>query len=147
MNLQETIRRILREETSSQEDMRDIVSDLGLYNAKKMVGGIDNLYKILRFTGTREEMIFIVKSLMEHEVPLIDNICDFRIQPTQHSINLYVEIPKDYPNLPDDHWGNKSKTLQVKDRISNLIWRLGNELVRDHNVYVQIGKCQNEEDI
>lgn len=141
MNLQETIKRILMEETSYQNKMKNTVSEIGFNTTKKMFGSINNLYSALGFTGTREEMIFIVNTLMKHDVPLVVNICDFRIKPTQHSLNLYVEIPKEYPNLPDDHWGNKSKTLEVKDRISTLIWKLGNELVRDHNVYVQIGKC------
>ena len=141
MDLQETIKRILREETSNQTKIMDKISNRGFYKTSRMFGGIQNLYKVLGFTGTQDEMIFIVNELMKHDVPVIENICDYRIEPTLHSLKLYVVIPKEYPNLPDDSWGNTQKKLKARDNISTIIHRLGNSLVRGHIVNVSVGKC------
>lgn len=141
MDLQETIKRILREETSNQTKIMDRISNRGFYKTSRMFGGIQNLYKVLGFTGTQDEMIFIVNELMKHDVPVIENICDFKIEPTLHSLKLYVVIPKEYPNLPDDNWGNVEKKLRARDNITTIIERLGNDLVRGHIVNVSVGKC------
>ena len=138
---------ILMKETSDQESVKDLVSEMGIYQTSKMFGGIKGLYSELGFTGTQEEMIFIVDTIMRHEVPVVDNICDFKIEPTLHSLKLYVEIPKYYPNLDDDNWGNKQMILKVTDRIQTFIHRLGNGLVRGCYVKVSLGKCQDEEEI
>ena len=132
---------ILREETSDQESVKDLVSEMGIYQTSKMFGGIKGLYSVLGFTGTQEEMIFIVDTIMRHEVPDMENICDFKIKPTLHSLKLYVEIPKYYPNLSDDSFVNKQKTIQEMYNIGTLIHRLGNGLVRGHTIDVSIGDC------
>jgi hypothetical protein len=141
MNLQETIKRILREETSTQSKLMDKISNMGFYKTSRMFGGIQNLYKVLGFTGTQEEMIFIVDTIMRHDVTVIENICDFKIEPTLHSLKLYVEIPKYYPNLADDSWANRQRVLRARDNITTIIERLGNDLVRGHIVNVSVGKC------
>ena len=132
---------VLREETSSQDRMKNTVSEIGFINAKKMIGGIDNLYKVLGFTGTQEEMIFIVDALMKHDVPILENICNFRIVLTKHSLKLYVEIPKYYSNLADDSWANRQRVLRARDNISTIIHKLGNNLVKGHTIDVSLGKC------
>ena len=132
---------ILREETSRQNNLKDILSDVGVYNTSKMVGGIKNLYKFLGFVGTQEEMILIVNTLIKHDIPIIENICDFKIVPTQNSLKLYVEIPKYYPIHPDDYYPNRQKVLQARDNISTMINKMGNGLVKGHVVEVSIGKC------
>ena len=78
---------------------------------------------------------------MENDVPIIENVCDFKIVPTQHSLKLYVEIPKYYSNLADDSWANRQRVLRARDNISTIINRLGNNLVRGYTVDVSLGKC------
>ena len=48
MKLQESIKRILREERESRiDDLKSMISSLGLDEASKLVGGTSNLIKIL----------------------------------------------------------------------------------------------------
>jgi hypothetical protein len=47
MKLQESIRRILKEETSLQSRVKEMIESRGVVVASKVVGGIDNLVKIL----------------------------------------------------------------------------------------------------
>ena len=132
---------ILREETSIQDRVKNTVSEFGFNTTKKMFGSINNIYSALGFTGTQEEMIFIVDTIMRHDVPVMENICDFKIEPTLHSLKLYVEIPKYYPNLADDSWANRQRVLRARDNISTIIYKLGNSLVRGHTIDVSLGKC------
>ena len=132
---------ILREESSAQTKLKGMVSNMGVHKSAKMFGGVSNLYNVLGITNTREDMIFIVKTLMENDVPIIENVCDFKIVPTQHSLKLYVEIPKYYSNLADDSWANRQRVLRARDNISTIINRLGNSLVRGYTVDVSLGKC------
>ena len=145
MNLQESIRRILREETAQQAKLKDMVSRKGFIKVSKMMGGIENLYNILNITGSQDDMMFIVKAIMEHDLKNKENICSFEIIPTQHSIKIRVEIAKEYRNLPDDNWGNRKEISRVQDDISNIIYKLGNGLVRGHIIRVSIGECLNDE--
>jgi hypothetical protein len=47
MNLQESIKRVLKEETSLQNRLNEMIKSLGVVLASKAVGGFDNLVKIL----------------------------------------------------------------------------------------------------
>ncbi len=60
MNLQESIRKILKEETSLQSRVKEMIESKGVVVASKVVGGIDNLVKILKLDlddlETQEEL-------------------------------------------------------------------------------------------
>ena len=47
MNLQESIRRALREESSIQVKLKNMINKLGIKKASTVVGGIKNVFKIL----------------------------------------------------------------------------------------------------
>jgi hypothetical protein len=47
MILQETIRKVLREESTIQIKLKNMINKYGLINAAKSVGGVDNLEKIM----------------------------------------------------------------------------------------------------
>jgi hypothetical protein len=58
MNLQESIRKVLREETSNrtQNKLIDMIKTIGFKKTSKAVGGIDNLKKI---TGLHNSVVFL----------------------------------------------------------------------------------------
>jgi aspartate/methionine/tyrosine aminotransferase len=141
MSIKESIRRILREETSLKTDIKDMISKHGFFITSKMLGGVDTMNSIINIKGSQEEMIFIVKAIMEHDIEVLINVCNYQIIPTIHSFKLYVEIPKYYPNHSDDYFPNKQKTFEARDYISDLIKKFGNGKVRGYNIYVQIGNC------
>jgi hypothetical protein len=70
MSLQESIKRILREERESKVDaLKSMISSLGLAKASKLVGGVSNLIKIL-YNGDKIEFSKDLK------IPLIYNSSD-----------------------------------------------------------------------
>ena len=140
-NCDETIE-TLNENTSGQKRLREVVRTQGISMASELVGGIDTLFKILKIKGSQEDMIFLVKSIMDNEVTERVPYCDYEIIPTKHSINLFVNTPM--PDQSDeDNWSRTTyKKNRYNDTISNLISEWGNGLVRGHNVYVSdTGDC------
>ena len=132
----------LNENTSTQKRLREVVKTQGISMASGLVGGIDTLFKILKIKGSQEDMIFLVKSIMDNEVTERVPYCDYEIAPTKHSINLFVNTPM--PDQSDeDNWSRTTyKKNRYNDTISNLISEWGNGLVRGHNVYVSdTGDC------
>lgn len=140
-NCDETIE-TLNENTSGQKRLREVVRTQGISMASGLVGGIDKLFSLLKIKGSQEDMIFLVKSIMDNEVTERVPYCDYSIIPTKHSINLFVNTPM--PDQSDeDNWSRTTyKKNRYNDTISNLISEWGNGLVRGHNVYVSdTGDC------
>jgi len=137
-NCDETIE-TLNENTSGQKKLRYIVETQGISMSSKIVGGIDKLFSLLKIKGSQEDMIFLVKSIMDNEVTERVPYCDYKIIPTRHSINLIVYIPKS----DEVNWSRTTyKKNMYNDTISNLISEWGNGLVRGHNINVSdTGDC------
>ena len=88
MNLQENIRRILREDISNraQEKLNQVLKTQGVVSASKVVGGINNLVKKLGLeTDDLKTQEMLVKSFIYHA-----DIEDVDI--------LYLEINRDRPD-------------------------------------------------
>jgi hypothetical protein len=110
--------------------------------ASGLVGGIDKLFSLLKIKGSQEDMIFLVKSIMDNEVTERVPYCNYEIIPTRHSINLIVYTPM--PENEDlDNWSRTTyKKNMYNQSISNLISEWGNGLVRGHNINVSdTGDC------
>jgi hypothetical protein len=142
MNIQESIRRILREETSIKKKLLNSIDKIGVFKTSKKVGGLDRLYSIIDLKGTKEDMTFIIKSIMENEAKEEFNYCSYNIVPTQHSIKLYVYIPKPLPEH-EGVWGHdQSARYRAEELISMLLYKLGGGLIRGHSIYVyNTGDC------
>jgi hypothetical protein len=140
-NCDETIE-TLNENTSGQKRLREVVKTQGISMAAGLVGGIDKLFSLLKIKGSQEDMIFLVKSIMDNEVTERVPYCNYEIIPTRHSINLIVYTPM--PENEDlDNWSRTTyKKNMYNQSISNLISEWGNGLVRGHNINVSdTGDC------
>jgi hypothetical protein len=62
MNLQENIKRILKEETSGKNRIKDMVLNLGWKTTAEMVGGFDNLYQ-RTFNGSSKGFMDLYSNL------------------------------------------------------------------------------------
>ena len=87
MNLQENIRRILREESSIKNNLRNMIDDHGFKNAAKVVGGGKRLMKILNIADEDLDE-FIYQYLTDNLHP------DYNWGPKLH--NFYKEDVKKY---------------------------------------------------
>ena len=141
MNLQQSIRRILKEETL-KETVRGMVKTHGLRMAAKIIGSLDEVYEILDLKGTKDDMIFLIKSIMEHEAKEEFDYCSYKIVPSTHYITLYVFIPKPLPEHQGRWAFDESVRYRVEELVSMLLSKLGGGLIRGHYIYVyNTGDC------
>jgi hypothetical protein len=139
MNLQENIRRILREERSLKKSIRNLVETKGFIMASQIVGSLEKVYEILGLRGTQEDMIFIVTAILNHDIK--EKICKFFMVKTYHSIKIYVEVPSEDPDSDYFYPINRNARRRFGDKVSNTIYKLGNKLVRGHDINIQPGSC------
>ncbi len=76
---------------------------------------------------------------MKHEVKA--KLCWYTIEKTKHSINIYFEVPKYFPDKDENYWPNKKHVLDLRDFIMDRIYNLGKGTVRGLRVYSAIGDC------
>jgi len=138
MNLQESIRRILKEETTIKETVRDMVKSHGFIITSKMVGSLDEVHEILDLKGTQDDMMFIVNTILKHD--LNETMCGFEVSRSLHSIRTLVNIPLAVPNNPDA-WRNRSVETFLASKIGELVYKLGNGLVRGNKIKVSAVLC------
>ena len=120
------------------EIMRSGIRD----TAKLMSVDIKELLDMVGITGTKEDMIFLTKAIMENEVKEELNYCSYNIVPSFHSIKLYVFIPKPAPE-DEGIWSRDQRVRnQAEELISHLLYELGGGLNRLHYIHVSnTGNC------
>ena len=142
MNLQESIRRILKNESLKQTLLGHIMRTGIRDTAKLMSVDIKELLDMVGITGTKEDMIFLTEAIMENEVKEQLNYCSYNIVPTKHSIKLYVFIPKPAPEDKGRWITDQWVCNQAEELISNLSYELGGGLIRGRTIDVSnTGDC------
>lgn len=136
MSLKQSIKRILREETSTKQRARDMVKKIGFLKSSKMVGGLEELHKIIDLKGTQGDMRFIVESILNHD--LNEKICNFRVSDRFGSLDILVNIPELYEN---SDWRNRRMELESEHIISSFIYNFGNGKVKGHRINVSAVRC------
>ena len=142
MSLQESIKRTLNEE-SLKQTLMDEIERFGIKDTASLMSvRVEKLLKMAGIKGTKEDMLFLAKVIMENEVKEQLKYCSYDIVPTLHSFNLYVFIPKPLPE-DEGRWSRDYGLRQeVKIMISQLLWVLGGGLIRGHNIHVSnTGNC------
>ena len=133
MNLQENIRRILKEESLRQTLMDEIMRSGIRDTANMMSVDVKELLQMVDIKGTQEDMIFLTKAIMENEVKEQLKYCSYNIVPTRHSIKLYVFIPKPLPEN-EGRWSRDKRVCdEAEELISDLSYKLGGGLIRGRN--------------
>ena len=136
--MKELIRHILKEETSEKNIVRDLVKDEGFKFASSVIGSLEKVHEILDLKGTQEDMIFIVNTILKHD--LNEPMCGFGVSKWFHSVGTFVNIPLPNPNNPDA-WINTRTEIDLEIKISDMIHELGNGLVRGYDIKVSAIRC------
>ena len=142
MNLQEHIRRVLKEETLKQT-LLDEMKRYGIRDTASIMSvDVEELLDMVGIKGTKEDMLFLAKVIMENEVKELLDYCSYDIVPTLHSFRLHVFIPKPLPEEVGVWSRDQRVREEAKELISQLLYNLGGGLIRGHNVYVyNTGEC------
>jgi hypothetical protein len=130
---------VLKEETSIKDKTRDLVTKYGFSVVKDMYNDDDKFYDIIDLDGSQDDMSFVANAIMKHEVKA--KLCWYTIEKTKHSIRIYFEVPKYFPDKDKNYWPNRKHVLDLDSFIRDRIYNLGKGTVRGHRVYGGIGDC------
>ena len=142
MNLQENIRKVLREE-SLKQSLMDEIKRFGIRDTASIMGvSVEELLDMVGISGTKDNMIFLAKAIMDNDVKQKLNYCSYNIVPTRYSINIDVYIPKPAPEDENRYMYDQRIRNHAYELISELIYKLGGGLIRGHNIHVSnTGNC------
>ena len=142
MNLQEHIRKVLQEE-SLKKTLMDEIERSGIRDTASIMGvSVEELLDMVGIKGTKNDMIFLAKSIMDNDVKQKLNYCSYNIVPTRYSINIDVYIPKPAPEDENRYMFDQRLRNHAYELISELIYKLGGGLIRGHNIHVSnTGNC------
>jgi len=99
---------------------------------------LEKVHKILELKGTQEDMMFIVNTILKHD--LNEPICNFVVSKWFHSIRTLVNIPLRDPNNLDA-WINRSIEIDLEEKIRDMVYELGKGIVRGNDIKVSSVWC------
>jgi hypothetical protein len=103
---------------------------------------VKELLDMVGITGTKEDMIFLIKSIMKNEAKEEFDYCSYKIVPSTQYITLYVFIPKPLPEHEGVWYLDQSVRHRAEELTSMLLSKLGGGLIRGHYIYVyNTGDC------
>ena len=92
--------------------------------------------------GTREDIIFLTKTIIENDLSSVLTYCNYNIIPTKYSMDLVVFIPKPAPENVGRYMYDEGTRNVYRDTISNALYKLGGGLIKGHNIEVHnTGNC------
>jgi hypothetical protein len=110
--------------------------------ANLMTVHVGELLHMVGINGTKEDMLFLAKVIMENEVKEQFKYCSYQIVPTLHSFKLYVFIPKPLPENKGNWYHDKWLRQEAEDIIRHFLYDLGGGLIRGHYIHVSnTGNC------
>ena len=142
MNLQEHIRKVLQEE-SLKQTLLDEMKRSGIRDTAKLMSVTPKeLLEMVGLTGSKEDMIHIVKLIMDGDISKQLKCCNYYLVPTLHSFKLYVFIPKPLPENEGNWYHDKWLRQEAEDIIRHFLYDLGGGLIRGHYIHVSnTGNC------
>jgi hypothetical protein len=140
--MKQLIRKVLQEESLKQTLMHEIERSGIRDTASLMSVSIEELLDMVGIRGTKDNMIFLVKSIMDNDVKQKLNYCSYNIVPTRYSINIDVYIPKPAHGDENRYMFDQRIRNHAYELIRELIYKLGGGLIRGHNIHVSnTGNC------
>jgi len=92
--------------------------------------------------GTREDIIFLTKTIFENDISTVLMYCSYNIIPTRDSMNLVVYIPKPAPQNMGRYIYEEGTRSMYRDVISKALYQFGGGLIRGHSIEVyNTGNC------
>ena len=92
--------------------------------------------------GTKEDIIFLTKTIFENDLSSVLTYCNYNIIPTQYSMDLVVYIPKPAPENVGRYMFDQGTRSVYRDVISEALYKFGGGIIRGHNIEVpNTGNC------
>ena len=131
-------------ESQASETIRQYLEKYGMEKLSNRLGLTpEKIISIAGMTGSRKDMIYLAKILMEKDFSKIKlKYCNYQIIPTQYSFDLVMFIPEPSPENRLRYMFDEGTANMYQEIISKMLFKYGGGLFRGHNVEVHnTGKC------
>jgi len=130
-------------ESQSKKTFKHLLEKFGMKTLCEMTGkSVKEIINEIGLKGTKEDIIFLTKTIFENDLSSVLTYCNYRIIPTQYSMNLVVFIPKPAPENVGRYMYDQGTRNVYRDVISEALYKFGGGLIKGHNIEVHnTGNC------
>jgi len=130
-------------ENQYSKTLKPLLEKFGMRTLCKMTDNEpEDIIDKIGLKGTREDIIFLTKTIFENDLSSVLIYCNYRIIPTQYSMDLVVYIPKPLPENVGRYMFDQGTRSVYRDAISEALYKFGGGLIRGHNIEVyNTGNC------
>ena len=135
--------KIIITESQSKTTFKPLLAKFGMKTMCKMTGKEPkDIIDEIGFKGTREDIIFLTKTIIENDLSPFFPYCSYNIIPTQYSMDLVVYIPKPAPENVGRYISDQGIRSVYRDAISKALYQFGGGIIKGHNIEVHnTGDC------
>jgi hypothetical protein len=130
-------------ESQSNKNLKPLLEKLGMKTLCEMTSRTPKeIINEMGIKGTKEDIIFLTKTIFENDISPVLTYCKYVIIPTQYSMDLVVYIPKPAPQNMGRYIYEEGTRSMYRDVISKALYQLGGGLISVHNIEVyNTGNC------
>ena len=130
-------------ESQSKKALKHLLGEYGVRTMCKMTGKtVKDVINDTGIKGTKEDIIFLTKTIIENDLSSVLKYCNYNIIPTQYSMDLVVFIPKPAPENVGRYMFDQGTRNVYRDVISEALYKFGGGLIKGHNIGVHnTGNC------
>ena len=130
-------------ESQSNKNLKPLLKKLGMKTLCEMTSRTPKeIINEMGIKGTKEDIIFLTKTIFENDISPVLTYCKYVIIPTQYSMDLVVYIPKPAPENVGRYMFDQGTRNVYRDVISEALYKFGGGIIRGHNIEVHnTGDC------
>ena len=130
-------------ESQSKKTFKHLLEKFGMKTLCEMTGkSVKEIINEIGLKGTKEDIIFLTKTIFENDLSSVLTYCNYNIIPTQYSMDLVVYIPKPAPENVGRYMFDQGTRNVYRDAISEALYKFGGGLIKGHNIEVHnTGNC------
>jgi hypothetical protein len=130
-------------ESQSNKNLKPLLEKLGMKTLCEMTSRTPKeIINEMGIKGTKEDIIFLTKTIFENDISPVLTYCKYVIIPTQYSMDLVVYIPKPAPENVGRYMFDQGTRNVYRDVISEALYKFGGGIIRGHNIEVHnTGDC------
>jgi hypothetical protein len=135
--------KVIITESQGKKTLKHLLEKFGMKTMCEMTGKtVKEIVNEIGLKGTQEDIIFLTKTIFENDLSTVLTYCNYRIIPTQYSMDLVVYIPKPSPENVGRYMFDQGTRNVYRDAISEALYKLGGGLIKGHNIEVHnTGNC------
>ena len=130
-------------ESQGKKTFKHLLEKFGMKTICEMTGkSVKEIIDEIGFKGTKEDIIFLTKTIFENDISSVLTYCNYNIIPTKYSMDLVVYIPKPAPENVGRYMFDQGTRNVYRDAISEALYKFGGGLIKGHNIEVHnTGNC------